>query len=561
MTRDRAALWLLERVFPRDLSYALRAFRKAPGFALVAVLVLGVGIGANTAIFTIVNQMVFKPLSGRGDELVGLFSRDRTEARGYRAFSYANYADIREQSGIFDGLLAHTFSMAGTPAGDTTRRTFVQLVSSNFFDTLGVPLAAGRPFTLEEERPGAGVPVVIVPYERRDELGTKIRINAEDFTVVGAAPKGFTGTMAMVGAELYLPLGMFDIIVNDLLKNNNLTLSDRANPALIVAGRLKDDVSADQAKARLDALSRQLEVAYPGENRNQELSTSPLSRMSSSTSPGGDGGLAAFAALLLGLSGIVLVIACLNIANMLLARGAARAKEIALRLALGAGRARVIRQLLTESVLRAGAGAALGLVFGFWATRGLGASLRSILPLQITFSAVPDARVMAATIAFAALSTIAFRARAGASPVAPRPRERSEGPQRRRRRHRAPLQRAQHHGCRAGCALARHADRGRDLRQDRREREPSRPRLLVRPAAAGQPRWRHRRIRRRHIEAVLPPDPDASARDARHRGRQCRCAGASSPRVKSNRPTARASPSSTTCWRARFSATRIRSAR
>ena len=392
----------------QDLSYALRTFLKAPGFTLVAVLVLGIGSGANTAIFTIVNQMVFKPLSGRADELVGLYSRDRTEARGYRAFSYANYADIREQAGIFDGLLAHTFSMAGTPAGDTTRRTFVQLVSSNFFDTLGVTLAAGRPFTLDEERPGAGIPVVIVPYERRAELGTKIRINAEDFTVVGVAPKGFTGTMAMVGAEMYLPLGMFDVIVNDLFKNNRLPLSDRANPALIVAGRVKDDVSADQAKARLDALSRQLEAAYPGENRNQELSTSPLSRMSSSTSPGGDGGLAAFAALLLGLSGIVLVIACLNIANMLLARGAARAKEIALRLALGAGRARVVRQLLTESVLLAGAGAALGLVLGFWATRGLATSLTSILPLQVNFTAVPDLRVMAATIGLAALSTIAF---------------------------------------------------------------------------------------------------------------------------------------------------------
>lgn len=392
----------------QDVSYALRAFRKAPGFTLVAVLVLGVGIGANTAIFTIVNQMVFKPLSGRADELVGLYSRDRAEERSYRAFSYANYADIREQAGIFDGLLAHTFSMAGTPAGDTTRRTFVELVSSNFFDTLGVSLAAGRPFTPEEERPGAGIPVVIVPYERRAELGTKVRINAEDFTVVGVAPPGFTGTMAMVGAELYLPLGMFDVIVNDLFWNERLPLSDRANPALLVAGRLNDDVGSEQAAVRLDALSQQLEAAYPGENKNQQLSVNPLPRMSSSPSPGGDDALAAFTALLLGLSGIVLVIACLNIANMLLARGASRAKEIAVRLALGAGRARVIRQLLTESVLLAAAGAALGLVLGFWATRGLAASLTSILPLHVTFTAVPDARVLAATIGFAAFSTIAF---------------------------------------------------------------------------------------------------------------------------------------------------------
>ena len=394
----------------QDLAYALRAFRKAPGFTLVAVLVLGVGIGANTAIFTIVNQLVFKPLSGRAGDLVGLYSHDRTENH-YRAFSYANYADIREQGGVFEHLMAHTFARAGVPAGDTTRRTFVQLVSSNYFETLGVSLAAGRPFTLEEERPGARIPVAIVPYARRHELGSTIRINAHDFTIVGVAPEGFTGTMALVSAELFLPLGMFDDIVNDVFRDNNLPLADRANAALIVAGQLKPGLPPEQVEARLDALSRQLEAAYPAENKDQALTANPLPRMSSSTAPGGNSGLAAVSALLLGLSGIVLVIACLNIANMLLARGAARAREIAVRLALGAGRARVVRQLLTESLLLAGAGAALGLVLGFWATRALAVSLASLtssLALQLSFSPEPDARVVLATIGFAAISTMAF---------------------------------------------------------------------------------------------------------------------------------------------------------
>src|SRR5690606_1318454 len=123
------------------------------GFTLVAVLVLGIGVGANTAIFTIVNELLFKPLSGNADDLVGLFSRNTSERGDYRGFSYPNYVDIRDESGVFDGLMAHTFSMVGVPSGDTTRRAFADVVTANYFDTLGVTLAAGRPFTADEERP------------------------------------------------------------------------------------------------------------------------------------------------------------------------------------------------------------------------------------------------------------------------------------------------------------------------------------------------------------------------------------------------------------------------
>ena len=150
-------------------------------------------------------------------------------------------------------------------------------------------------------------------------------------------------------------------------------------------------VSGPQVTARLDALSRQLEAAYPADNRNQALTISPLPRMSTSTSPQTDGGLGAFTALLMGLSGVVLVIACLNIANMLLARGAARRKELALRLALGARRSRIIRQLLTESVALAVAGAGLGLVLSYWATRALALSLADALPVQCDLQ--PGARM------------------------------------------------------------------------------------------------------------------------------------------------------------------------
>jgi predicted permease len=399
----------------QDLRFAVRTYTKAPAFTLVAILVLGLGIGANSAIFTLVNVLLLQPLSGRAGELVGLYSRDKTRPDSYRAFSYLNYADIRERGEVFDSLMAHTFTMVGLPAGDTTRRAFAEMVSSNYFDTLGVSLAAGRPFTLEEERPGARVPVAIVSHarwraegRRPDFVGSTLRINALDFTVVGIAPEGFTGTMALLAPELYLPLGMYDDVVVDIFKNKATGLADRSNPTLILAGRLRDGLDLPAAGARLETLSAEFERAYPAENRNQVLTISRLPRLSTSTSPQSNGPVAVVTAFFMALSGVVLLIASLNIANMLLARGTARRKEIALRLAIGASRGRVVRQLLTESVALAVGGAAVGLLFGYWAMRALSGSLAAVMPLPVFFDPRPDVNVTLATSAFALIATLLF---------------------------------------------------------------------------------------------------------------------------------------------------------
>src|SRR5689334_5817637 len=210
----------------KDLRYALRTWRRTPGFAATVVIVLALGIGANSAIFTFVNALLFRPLPGRVSELVGVYSHDSTRPDSYRDFSYPGYADVRERGEIFDGVLAHAFALVGRPAGDTTRRSFVELVSANYFDVLGVPLAAGRPFSVDEERPGADMAVVIASYAAwRDSgfdpafVGRTVRINTRDFTIVGVAPDGFTGTTALVSPELWLPLGVFDRVVNDIFKN------------------------------------------------------------------------------------------------------------------------------------------------------------------------------------------------------------------------------------------------------------------------------------------------------------------------------------------------------
>ena len=391
----------------QDLRFGVRTLVKTPGFAALAVAVLALGIGANTAMFTVVNALLLRPLGGHADELFGLYSHDRTRPdSSYRAFSYPNYADIRDRNDVFESLMAHTFSMVGVPAGDGMRQTFVEVVSSNYFDTLGVPLAAGRTFTADEERPGALLPVVIVRHDRAALLGKTIRINAVDFTVVGVAPAGFTGTMALISPDVWLPLGMFDVVVNDIFRQKGTGLGDRAANSLVVAGRLRTGVTPQVAAPRLDVLSRQLEQAYPAENKQQLLTVSPLPRLSTSTSPGTDTGVRGAAAFLMGMSGVVLLIACLNIANMLLARGAARRREIAIRLAVGGGRARIVRQLLTEGLLLALSGAAGGLLLAWWSVATLAASLAAVMPLGIEFRPQPDLLVVAATTGFAVLATV-----------------------------------------------------------------------------------------------------------------------------------------------------------
>ena len=171
--------------------------------------------------------------------------------------------------------MAHTFAMVGLPAGDTTRRTFVEVVSSNYFDTLGAPLSAGRSFSADEERPGARIPVVIVSTDRADQLGQTIKINTMDFTVVGVAPAGFTGTMALVSPDMWLPLGMFDVVVNDMFKNSGSGLADRTNPGLVVAGRLRAGITAAGGGAPPRCAVATARAAYPAENHDQAADDQP----------------------------------------------------------------------------------------------------------------------------------------------------------------------------------------------------------------------------------------------------------------------------------------------
>jgi predicted permease len=412
--RDQRGLAFVE-AFVQDLRYGLRMARRAPGFSVVAILVLALGIGANSAMFTFVNALLFRPLPGRASEFVGLYSHDPSKPNSYRNFSYPNFADIRARNDVFEDVIAYTFTITGRAAGDVMRRSFVEIVSSNFFSAIGVNLAAGRAFTPDEERPGADVPVAVAEYAAWAQsgfdpsfVGRTVRINLRDFTIVGVAPKGFAGTTALVAPELWLPFGVYDSVITDQFKNNGGGLADRSNSAFTVAGRLKPGGTIDGANARLAVLSADLERAYPAENRGRLLTVHPLSRVNISSTPQSDAGPAAFSAVAMPLSGAVLLIACLNIANMLLARGTARRKEIAIRVALGGGRGRILRQLLTESLMLALAGAVGGLLLGWWITRLVLASLVPVMPVPVVIDARPDLNITLAAAAFAVFAALGF---------------------------------------------------------------------------------------------------------------------------------------------------------
>jgi predicted permease len=238
-------------------------------------------------------------------------------------------------------------------------------------------------------------------------LGRSVRINGRDHEIVGVTPEGFAGTMALIAPEFWLPTGVYEAVLEQAFTSRaSAPLSDPTNRPLMLVGRLRQGLTSDAAQPMLASLSQELERGDPVGNTRQELMVQKLSRVSVSTSPRDDSATGAVWILLMGMSAVVLVIACLNLANMLLARGTARRREIALRLALGSGRGRVVRQLLTESLLLAMLGGAAGLLLAIWGTRLLTATFADVLPMVVAFDASPDLRVLAATLGFSVLATL-----------------------------------------------------------------------------------------------------------------------------------------------------------
>ena len=411
-----------------DIRFAARTLVKSPGFTAVAALSLALGIGANTALFSLVNGLLLRHLPVANPErlvAVGVPSRVNGVSSGtpqFNLFSLPLYYAMRDASGSFDGLLASGRSgqldlrAEGSAATAEPEHPRGRLVTGNYFSVLGVRAAAGRTFTEEDDRPGGvSSPTLVLSYQywqRRFNVdpgvvGKRMNINGGLFTVIGVAAPEFTGEVVGARADLWIPVTQQPIV-----NPGRNWLQDGNTSWLLLLGRLKPGVTMEQAKAELDPLVHRLVLTLPGIKLDQDDRES-IAGFHVTVSPGALGFSSVRARftnpllLLFGMVAVVLLICCANIANLLLTRAAGRSREIGVRLAMGAGRGRLMRQLLTESILLALLGTACGAILAVWAS-GMLLTLASGGPNPIPLDVHPDVRVLAFTFGITMLTAILF---------------------------------------------------------------------------------------------------------------------------------------------------------
>src|SRR2546430_5929543 len=406
----------------QDFKFALRQLLKAPGFTATAVLTLALAIGVNSSIFALINSCVLHPVVPlRPTEVVNVFTARQNASHDYRQFSYNEYRELREDGGdVFADLAALEFAVAGIGRDHEMRRSFAFLTSENYFSLMGTKPYRGRFYSAEECKPNANIAVVVASYGfwkrmggRNDFVGSTLQINGQPYTVIGIAPDRFSGASVLIAPDIWVPIGIRSQLVS--VFGDSETMHDLMNPknyAFSLTGRMRPGFTIEMAKSRLPVLAQRLTAIQPTESEGaRELQIQTPSRFSLSTQPEDDGPITLIATLLMAMAGAVLLIACLNLANMLLARGTARSKEIAVRLAVGASRWQIVRQLLCEGFLLALCGGAVGVVISAWCNDLLLQQLRGLLA-STNFSMVvklrPDATVLAATFLFCLLATMLF---------------------------------------------------------------------------------------------------------------------------------------------------------
>jgi putative ABC transport system permease protein len=378
----------------QDMRYALRMLLKSPGFTFVAVLALALGIGANSAIFSVVNAVLLRPLPfTEPDRLVILWEKTQTQDT---SVSYPNFIDWRDQNTVFERITAFRRDSFNLPGAGEPERLAGRLVSGNFFETLGVQPFVGRGFVEQDDQPGSA-PAVVLSYgfwQRRfggdtSVVNRQLTLNDKSYTVVGITPADFRFAS---DSDIYVPMGL-SVAEVPFYKERG------SHPGLWVTGRLKPGVTMEGARAELDTIMARLGQQYPETNKGRRIHIESLYENTVQD-------VRPALLILLGAVGFVLLIACANVANLLLARSAARQKEIAIRTALGASRWRIVRQLLTESLLLGVMGGVLGLLLALWGTDLLIAAAPEGVP-RLSDASI-DLRVLGFTLGVAVLTGLVF---------------------------------------------------------------------------------------------------------------------------------------------------------
>jgi predicted permease len=401
----------------QDIRFGLRSMLRSPSFTVICILSLALGIGANTTIFTVINAVLLHPLPvAEISRLVQLDTVDSktmvTQARATKmGMSYANCEDYQRQSQVFDGLSCNSGTALTWSGEAEPKQVAGQLVNANYFQVLGLTPAAGRFFLPDEDTKPGGNNVAILSYSLwankfgsdRNLIGRSVTFNATPFTVIGVGPKGFKGTFTIGPADqVWVPVSMYGQVLAGFVKDN---FRERRFLNTFTVARLKPGVSEGEAEASLKTIASQLAVEYPKENAGRSVAVSPLADAAVGINQHDQFVLAG--ALMMGVVGLILLIACANLANLLLAKGARREREMSIRTAVGASRVRLIRQLLTESLVLSLSGGAAGLVLAFAGRRLLWA-FRPPFVENNDLDLALDSHVLLFTLGLALLTGIIF---------------------------------------------------------------------------------------------------------------------------------------------------------